>query len=201
MTRLPLDPKLAAALLAAEAGGCTEELLTIAAMLSVQSIWAGGRDRRKAADAAKLLCAADSAMRLLIDVLKRVRSRVQGEGQGEGQVAPTSSRALTALATLVHDCMLLYLNCFLGPDLTLGGCHARLLHRIYFHTGCAAQCRHAAGGSIHAGCPVYTTSCAFSACRSRIRHGFPAASHQLALIQDQAGDARNMVHADHLLVA
>ena len=57
MTRLPLDPKLAAALLAAEAGGCTEELLTIAAMLSVQSIWAGGRDRRKAADAAKLLCA------------------------------------------------------------------------------------------------------------------------------------------------
>ena len=55
MTRLPLDPKLAAALLAAEAGGCTEELLTVAAMLSVQSIWAGGRDSRKAADAAKLL--------------------------------------------------------------------------------------------------------------------------------------------------
>ena len=56
MTRLPLDPKLSAALLAAEAGGCTEELLTVAAMLSVQSIWAGGRDSRKAADAAKLLC-------------------------------------------------------------------------------------------------------------------------------------------------
>jgi HrpA-like RNA helicase len=55
MTRLPLDPKLSAALLAAEAGGCTEELLTVAAMLSVQSIWAGGRDSRKAADAAKLL--------------------------------------------------------------------------------------------------------------------------------------------------
>ena len=64
MTRLPLDPKLAAALLAAEAGGCTEELLTVAAMLSVQSIWAGGRDSRKAADAAKLLCARAACLEL-----------------------------------------------------------------------------------------------------------------------------------------
>ena len=37
-------------------------------MLSVQSIWAGGRDSRKAADAAKLLCARTGPDdRLLLD--------------------------------------------------------------------------------------------------------------------------------------
>ena len=55
MAALALEPGLAAALLAAEAAACTQELLTIAAMLSVQSIWVGGRDNRKATDAAKLL--------------------------------------------------------------------------------------------------------------------------------------------------
>ena len=56
MTQLALDPRLSAALLAADRGGCTEELLTVAAMLSVQSIWVGGRENRRATDAAKLLC-------------------------------------------------------------------------------------------------------------------------------------------------
>lgn len=56
MTQLALDPRLAAALLAADGNGCTDELLTVAAMLSVQSIWVGGRQNRKATDAAKLLC-------------------------------------------------------------------------------------------------------------------------------------------------
>lgn len=57
MTQLALEPRLAAALLAAEGGPapCTQELLTIAAMLSVQSIWVGGHANRRATDAAKLL--------------------------------------------------------------------------------------------------------------------------------------------------
>ncbi|KAI3425228.1 hypothetical protein D9Q98_008996 [Chlorella vulgaris] len=45
MAELPLDPVLARMLLAAGEMGCTAEVLTVVAMLSVQSIWAGGGRR------------------------------------------------------------------------------------------------------------------------------------------------------------
>ena len=43
MAALPLDPALAAAALAAAELGCLPDLLTVAAMLSADSIFAGGR--------------------------------------------------------------------------------------------------------------------------------------------------------------
>lgn len=45
MAQLPLDPKLAAALLASagEELACSAEVGTIVAMLSVQNVWASGR--------------------------------------------------------------------------------------------------------------------------------------------------------------
>jgi hypothetical protein len=43
MATLPLDPSLAAAALAAADLGCLQDLLTVAAMLSADAIFAGGR--------------------------------------------------------------------------------------------------------------------------------------------------------------
>lgn len=43
MAGLPLDPALAAAALAAAELGCLPDLLTVAAMLSADTIFAGGR--------------------------------------------------------------------------------------------------------------------------------------------------------------
>ncbi|KAL4435416.1 hypothetical protein ABPG77_006178 [Micractinium sp. CCAP 211/92] len=45
MADLPLDPPLARMLLAASEMGCTAEVLTVVAMLSVQSVWAPGGKR------------------------------------------------------------------------------------------------------------------------------------------------------------
>lgn len=45
MADLPLEPTLARMLLAAGEMGCTAEVLTVVAMLSVQSVWAGGGRR------------------------------------------------------------------------------------------------------------------------------------------------------------
>jgi ATP-dependent RNA helicase DDX35 len=52
MAELPLEPPLAKALLAGAEAGCSEEVATIVAMLSVQSVWAPHGDRR-VLDAAK----------------------------------------------------------------------------------------------------------------------------------------------------
>jgi ATP-dependent RNA helicase DDX35 len=52
MAELPLEPPLAKALLAGAEAGCAEEVATIVAMLSVQSVWAPHGDRR-VVDAAK----------------------------------------------------------------------------------------------------------------------------------------------------
>jgi hypothetical protein len=45
MADLPLEPTLARMLLAAGELGCAAEVLTVVAMLSVQSVWAGGGRR------------------------------------------------------------------------------------------------------------------------------------------------------------
>jgi len=52
MAELPLEPPLAKALLAGAEAGCAEEVATIVAMLTVQSVWAPHGDRR-IVDAAK----------------------------------------------------------------------------------------------------------------------------------------------------
>lgn len=54
MAELPVEPRLAAALLAGGRMGCAEEVATVVAMLGVQSVWAGARNDRKALDEAKL---------------------------------------------------------------------------------------------------------------------------------------------------
>ena len=54
MADLPLDPALARMLLAAGEMGCTAEVLTVVAMLSVQSVWAPGGKRE--VDEAKARC-------------------------------------------------------------------------------------------------------------------------------------------------
>jgi HrpA-like RNA helicase len=56
MADLPLEPTLARMLLAAGEMGCTAEVLTVVAMLSVQSVWAGGG--RREVDEAKARCGA-----------------------------------------------------------------------------------------------------------------------------------------------
>ena len=45
MSELPLDPRMAAALLRAARTGCSEEVAAIAALASVRSVWAGARSR------------------------------------------------------------------------------------------------------------------------------------------------------------
>lgn len=52
MAELPLDPRLGRALLASPELGCSEEVATVAAMLSVNNIWYAGGGL-KALDAAK----------------------------------------------------------------------------------------------------------------------------------------------------
>ncbi|KAK9828606.1 hypothetical protein WJX72_001006 [[Myrmecia] bisecta] len=54
MAELPLDPRLGKCLLQAAASGCSAEVVTIVAMLSVQSIWAGAHGEKKALNAAKM---------------------------------------------------------------------------------------------------------------------------------------------------
>ena len=53
LAELPLDPRLGKALLASGDLGCSDEVLTIVALLSVQSIWLSPHGQRRALDAAK----------------------------------------------------------------------------------------------------------------------------------------------------
>ncbi|CAM6115361.1 unnamed protein product [Calypogeia fissa] len=53
LTEFPLDPMLGKMLLSSGELGCSEEALTIAATLSVPSIWVSSRDQQKALDAAR----------------------------------------------------------------------------------------------------------------------------------------------------
>ncbi len=48
-----MDPMLGRALLASGELGCSEEVLTIVALLSVQSVWLSPHGQHKALDAAK----------------------------------------------------------------------------------------------------------------------------------------------------
>lgn len=48
-----MDPRLGRALLASGELGCAEEVLTVVALLSVQSIWLSPHGQRKALDTAK----------------------------------------------------------------------------------------------------------------------------------------------------
>jgi pre-mRNA-splicing factor ATP-dependent RNA helicase DHX15/PRP43 len=57
MAEFPLDPQLSKMLVAAPAFGCSNEVLSIAAMLSVPSVFLRPRDAAKAADEAKALFA------------------------------------------------------------------------------------------------------------------------------------------------
>jgi ATP-dependent RNA helicase DDX35 len=51
MAELPLDPRLSRALLASCQAGCSQEVVTVVAMLSVQSVWFAGNGIRALDDA------------------------------------------------------------------------------------------------------------------------------------------------------
>lgn len=55
MSELSVDPRLAKAILASAGElACSQEVVTIVAMLSVHSVWAGAHGQRKAQNEAKL---------------------------------------------------------------------------------------------------------------------------------------------------
>ncbi|CAI0469091.1 unnamed protein product [Linum tenue] len=58
VAEIPLDPMISKMILASDQLGCAEEILTIAAALSIQSIWVSGRGMQKELDEAKLRFAA-----------------------------------------------------------------------------------------------------------------------------------------------
>lgn len=58
VAEIPLDPLVAKMILSANALGCSEEIITIAAVLSVQSIWVSVRGKQKDFDEVKLRFAA-----------------------------------------------------------------------------------------------------------------------------------------------
>ncbi|CAK8530640.1 unnamed protein product [Lathyrus sativus] len=58
IAEIPLDPMISKMIIASSQLGCSEEILTIAATLSVQSIWISGRGIQKESDEAKLRFAA-----------------------------------------------------------------------------------------------------------------------------------------------
>ena len=53
MSELPLEPALAKCLLTSDAFGCSHEMVTIAALLSVKSVWMSRRGQMRALDTAK----------------------------------------------------------------------------------------------------------------------------------------------------
>lgn len=55
---IPLDPMISKMILSSNQLGCSDEIITIAAILSIQSIWASGRGVQKELDEAKLRFAA-----------------------------------------------------------------------------------------------------------------------------------------------
>ncbi|XP_048331112.2 probable pre-mRNA-splicing factor ATP-dependent RNA helicase DEAH9 [Ziziphus jujuba] len=58
VAEIPLDPMISKMILSSSHLGCTEEIITIAAVLSIQSIWASGWGAQKELDEAKLRFAA-----------------------------------------------------------------------------------------------------------------------------------------------
>ncbi|KAJ7968665.1 putative ATP-dependent RNA helicase [Quillaja saponaria] len=58
VAEIPLDPLISKMILASNQFGCSEEIITIAAVLSIQSIWISGRGIQKDFDNAKLRFAA-----------------------------------------------------------------------------------------------------------------------------------------------
>ncbi|KAL5772296.1 hypothetical protein ACOSQ2_012220 [Xanthoceras sorbifolium] len=58
VAEIPLDPMISKMILSSSELGCAEEMLTIAAMLSIQSIWVSNRGAQKELDEAKLRFAA-----------------------------------------------------------------------------------------------------------------------------------------------
>ncbi|KAL0906039.1 hypothetical protein M5K25_024500 [Dendrobium thyrsiflorum] len=58
VAEIPLDPMVSKMIIAADTLGCSEEILTIAAVLSVQSIWVSVRGKHKGLDEVKLRFAA-----------------------------------------------------------------------------------------------------------------------------------------------
>ncbi|XP_058100669.1 probable pre-mRNA-splicing factor ATP-dependent RNA helicase DEAH9 isoform X2 [Magnolia sinica] len=54
VAEIPLDPMISKMILSANALGCSEEIITIAAILSIQSIWVSGRGAQKELDEVKL---------------------------------------------------------------------------------------------------------------------------------------------------
>lgn len=58
VAEIPLDPMVSKMILASNDYGCTEEIITIAAVLSIQSIWFSARGAQKESDEAKLRFAA-----------------------------------------------------------------------------------------------------------------------------------------------
>ena len=62
MAALPLPPAMARAVVAGGAAGCGAEMITLAALLSVASLWVGSTDRRRALQDAKLKCAPGSTL-------------------------------------------------------------------------------------------------------------------------------------------
>ncbi|KAG4960395.1 hypothetical protein JHK87_037028 [Glycine soja] len=77
VAEIPLDPMVSKMIIASSQLGCSEEIITIAAVLSVQSIWISGRGIQKESDEAKLRFAA--AERKVLEVreqLKRIAKRI-----------------------------------------------------------------------------------------------------------------------------
>lgn len=60
MAELPLPPPIARAVVAGGAAGCGAEMVALAALLSVASLWVGASDRRRALQDAKLKWAPSS---------------------------------------------------------------------------------------------------------------------------------------------
>ncbi|CAL5412317.1 unnamed protein product [Camellia sinensis] len=58
IAEIPLDPMISKMILASNQLGCSEEIITIAAVLSIQSIWISARGQQKQLDEAKLRFAA-----------------------------------------------------------------------------------------------------------------------------------------------
>ncbi|EXB88532.1 putative ATP-dependent RNA helicase DHX35 [Morus notabilis] len=54
VAEIPLDPMISKMILSSSQLGCSEEIITIAAILSIQSIWVSGRGAQKELDEAKL---------------------------------------------------------------------------------------------------------------------------------------------------
>lgn len=86
MAEFPLDPQLARLLLASAEHGCSNEVLSIVSMLSVQNCFLRPNDRRKAADDAKANFAHPDGDHLtLLNVYHAYKHHQQQQQQQEGE--------------------------------------------------------------------------------------------------------------------